>query len=97
MNDVTERMADAMYAAATAGGNAPFPWENAYLPNREVFVRAALAGLAAIREPTPAMVAAGNAAQTETHGPDMGSQVAMESAVPWRAMVDAARGEPPCP
>jgi hypothetical protein len=46
----------------------------------------ARAAIAAMREPTEAMVSAGNAAQTE----EWGEQVAMDSRVPWRTMIDAA-------
>jgi hypothetical protein len=50
----------------------------------------ARAAIEAMREPTAAMVEAGDDAQTETDGPYSGEQVAMLSAVPWRAMIDAA-------
>ena len=50
----------------------------------------ARAAIAAMREPTEAMVLAGDDAQTDIQGPDEGIQVAMCSSVPWQAMIDAA-------
>jgi hypothetical protein len=49
------------------------------------------AGLVIVsKEPTEAMIAAGDEAQTETTGPETGFQVAMSSRVPWRAMLAEA-------
>ena len=51
------------------------------------------AAIAAARVPTEGMVKAGDDAQTEDHGPDTGTQVAMSSRVPWQAMIDYAKDE----
>jgi hypothetical protein len=50
-----------------------------------------------MREPTEAMIAAGNEARDRMHervaemrGPEMGDWVQSDSSVHWRAMIDAA-------
>lgn len=47
--------------------------------------RLARAAIAAMREPTPKMIDAGDEAQTEN-----GEPVALSAIVPWQAMIDAA-------
>ncbi len=90
MNEMVERVAEAMWLEDTQDVKWEFAQRN-YAPGYRVRARAAIA---AMREPTEAMVRAGDLAQTEARGPKLGAQVAMASSVPWRAMIDAALVEP---
>jgi len=99
--DIVERVARAIAQASgdiTLAFHEPKPSDTPSIAmlkkaDTEKALRMARAALEAIREPTEAMVEAGDAAQTETDGPYAGEQVAMASFVPWRAMINAALGE----
>ena len=85
MSEMVERVAKEIYLHVNA--------ETAGRPLAEVadaYLACARAAILAMREPTEAMVLAGDDAQTDIQGPDEGIQVAMCSSVPWQAMIDSA-------
>ena len=86
MNEMVERVARKLWIAA----HCPGTFDTGPVGGQARFRELARAAIEAMLEPTEAMMDAGDLAQTEMFGMNMGFQVAMSSGIPWRAMVKEA-------
>jgi hypothetical protein len=91
MDEMVERVARAILAAAGQANSPSIQNDLDHPATASMYAkRYARAAITAMREPTVAMRQAGDVAQMATDGIDAGFQIAMDSGVPWRAMIDAA-------
>ncbi|HLX18470.1 MAG TPA: hypothetical protein VKS24_25055 [Bradyrhizobium sp.] len=86
MNEMVERVAEAIYKTDPVGVR---PWQDAPISNRDDCLACARAAIAAMREPTEAMVEAGEAEMYEHH--EKPEDWTLENTkTAWMMMIDAA-------